>query len=219
MDYQGIYDRLIERARGRKLSGYSERHHVLPRCMGGGNSRENIVRLTPEEHYVAHLLLVKIHPRNFRLLWAASSMTGANRRQQARKNKLYGCLRRRLSDGMRERSSGRTASAEARAKMSASRQGKRRGPHSVETREKLSLAAKGRRKSIAHKAALRAAKLGKKRVPHSADVRRRISESNKAAVSRRDYSSLKDPTYRLKQSEKMRQIWAERKQNASCLEP
>lgn len=30
MDYQSHYDRLITRARTRVLSGYSERHHVVP---------------------------------------------------------------------------------------------------------------------------------------------------------------------------------------------
>lgn len=56
------YDRLIERARIRKLEGYVEKHHILPKCIGGSNDKTNIVSLTPEEHYVAHQLLVKIYP-------------------------------------------------------------------------------------------------------------------------------------------------------------
>ena len=62
MNYRRHYDRLIERARNRVLSGYVERHHVLPRCMGGGNESSNLVQLTAEEHYVAHQLLHKMHP-------------------------------------------------------------------------------------------------------------------------------------------------------------
>jgi hypothetical protein len=34
-----------------------ERHHVLPRSMGGGEQEGNIVLLTVREHYVAHLCL------------------------------------------------------------------------------------------------------------------------------------------------------------------
>ena len=47
--------------------GYVERHHILPKCVGGGDESENLVPLTPEEHYLAHQLLVKMHPDNHRL--------------------------------------------------------------------------------------------------------------------------------------------------------
>ncbi len=40
--------------------GYSEIHHILPTCLGGTNSPENLVRLTAREHFVCHLLLVKM---------------------------------------------------------------------------------------------------------------------------------------------------------------
>lgn len=62
-------------------------HHIIPKCIGGTNDRNNIVALTPEEHYVAHQLLVKIHPTNDKLIFAAHRMGTSN-------NKLYGWLRR-----------------------------------------------------------------------------------------------------------------------------
>lgn len=37
------------------------RHHIVPRSLGGDNSIENIVLLTAREHYIAHKLLVRIH--------------------------------------------------------------------------------------------------------------------------------------------------------------
>lgn len=61
MNYQKIYEKLMIRAEDRELTGYFERHHVIPRCMGGTNNRENIVKLTPEEHFLAHVLLLKIY--------------------------------------------------------------------------------------------------------------------------------------------------------------
>ena len=54
MNYKKHYDALIVRSKIRILTGYTEKHHILPKCMGGDNSKHNIVRLTPEEHYVAH---------------------------------------------------------------------------------------------------------------------------------------------------------------------
>ncbi len=70
MDWSRHYDALMERARGRDLVGYSERHHVLPRCMGGTNAKENLVRLTAKEHFIAHKLLVRMKPE-VRGLWLA----------------------------------------------------------------------------------------------------------------------------------------------------
>lgn len=61
MNYQLHYDRLVEKGRLRALQGYSERHHILPKSLGGGEEAENLVRFTAREHFIAHLLLAKIH--------------------------------------------------------------------------------------------------------------------------------------------------------------
>ena len=42
--YRNIYIRLITRCKqmtSEELSGYNEKHHILPKCMGGGNNKEN----------------------------------------------------------------------------------------------------------------------------------------------------------------------------------
>jgi len=49
MDYLKIHNSLIERGRYRILKGYSENHHIIPKCLGGSNDQENLVRLTPKE--------------------------------------------------------------------------------------------------------------------------------------------------------------------------
>lgn len=63
MDYQKIYDNLINKRKTVLLDEnvYGENHHIVPKCMGGSNDKENLVRLTAKEHYVAHHLLYKIH--------------------------------------------------------------------------------------------------------------------------------------------------------------
>lgn len=115
MNYQKHYDALIQRARGRTITGYSERHHVLPKCMGGSDDETNLVRLTPEEHYVAHQLLVKMHPERKTLIFAAQRMT-----QGRPSNKLYGWIRRRHAESQR----GKLVSVETRQKMSEAKRGK-----------------------------------------------------------------------------------------------
>lgn len=62
MNYKRIYDELIENAKHRNITGYIEKHHILPRSMGGNEDKENIVKLTAREHYIAHWLLTKFVP-------------------------------------------------------------------------------------------------------------------------------------------------------------
>ena len=92
MNYRKIYDALITRAKTRNIDGYFEIHHIIPRCMGGSDSDDNLARLSPEEHYLAHQLLVKIYPENKALINAAVMMI-----PRRPSNKLYGWLRRQLS--------------------------------------------------------------------------------------------------------------------------
>jgi hypothetical protein len=94
MDYKKHYDLLIKRAKTRQLTGYVERHHIVPRCIGGLDDRSNLVELTPEEHYVAHQLLVKIYPDIDGLVYAVSKMTVSSK-TVLRNNKLYGWVRRK----------------------------------------------------------------------------------------------------------------------------
>lgn len=60
------YDALIEESRMMNLQKtkevYTEVHHVLPRCMGGTNNKENLVRMLARKHFEAHLYLVKMFP-------------------------------------------------------------------------------------------------------------------------------------------------------------
>jgi hypothetical protein len=43
-----------------KNDSYYELHHIIPKCLGGNNKKENLVLLTAKEHYICHLLLIKM---------------------------------------------------------------------------------------------------------------------------------------------------------------
>lgn len=58
--YTQCYFRIIERAKSRILVDYSERHHIMPKSLGGSNTANNIVKLTAREHFIVHRLLVKM---------------------------------------------------------------------------------------------------------------------------------------------------------------
>ena len=79
MNYQKIYDSIISNAkhneydrknRKRKKLNTYERHHIIPKCMGGSNHVDNLVYLTPKEHFICHKLLCEIYPDNDSLRYA-----------------------------------------------------------------------------------------------------------------------------------------------------
>jgi hypothetical protein len=60
--YTKKYYAIIENARIRHWHGYTETHHIIPRCLGGGDESSNLVVLNGHEHLVCHLLLRKMLP-------------------------------------------------------------------------------------------------------------------------------------------------------------
>lgn len=60
--YTRIYYNIVTRAQSRVLASdiYTERHHIIPKSLGGSNSKDNLVALTGREHFICHRLLVKM---------------------------------------------------------------------------------------------------------------------------------------------------------------
>lgn len=100
MDYKRIYDDFIKDRREKAPEGYVERHHILPRSLGGGDEDANIVALTPEDHFFAHLLLAKIHGGT---MWApVAFMVGGSRKdyRPAVSRKDYGWVKRAMAKAL-----------------------------------------------------------------------------------------------------------------------
>jgi hypothetical protein len=164
MDYKNHYDRLIERARDRRLVSYTEIHHVVPRCMGGSDESANLVKLTPEEHYVAHQLLVKIYPTERKLVFAAWMMCNGKQRS----NKRYAWLKDRHRKVLSETHKGKKMPEWNKAKLIASNTGR---VCSEETRQKISQAQIGKVLSDEHRKKIADANRGKKQ--SSENIRKR----------------------------------------------
>jgi hypothetical protein len=58
--YTTWYNSIITTAQSRTIVGYVEKHHIIPKSLGGSNSVDNLVRLTAKEHYIVHRLLVRM---------------------------------------------------------------------------------------------------------------------------------------------------------------
>ena len=74
--YEKVYWKLINYRKNNIPDGYVEKHHIIPKSLGGTNEKENIVSLTSREHFFAHRLLAKITEgeANIKMMWAVHRM-------------------------------------------------------------------------------------------------------------------------------------------------
>lgn len=172
--YTRIYYCIVDRAKNREdISGYTERHHVIPRCLGGSNTPENLVKLTAKEHFLAHLLLIKMvaleHKR--KMAYAVICFKRKNPRHSGRdvtNGKSYDRVRSLLSS--------LPVSEETSRRISLALTGKKRA---LSVSLAISKAHKGKTVSAESRQKMRAAKLGK---TLSAETRSRMSRAKKGKV-------------------------------------
>lgn len=192
MNYIKIYNDIILRGQTRILESYRERHHIIPKCMGGGNESSNLVYLTASEHYLAHQLLVKMYPDNKKLIHAAGLMSVSGNNHQRSENKQYEWIKRRLSKARSEMmkgenhpnfgktgyNKGNKYSDETKEKISKAAKGRILGPMPAETKEKISIS-----------------NIGKHSQSKSDETKRKISETQKDrpwSKTRRETQNKKD---------------------------
>lgn len=109
MDYKLQYDKLISsrllikdsRLKLLKSGEYFELHHIIPKCLGGeGKQRQykhpNLVLLTSREHFIAHLLLLKIYPDNSKIISAFFRMCNRNKNNN-HSARIYEDAKKKLS--------------------------------------------------------------------------------------------------------------------------
>jgi hypothetical protein len=170
MNYQHIYGLIIENARQNPPKGFSEKHHIVPRCLGGGDEKANMIRLSARQHFVSHLLLAKIH--GGKLVHAAWRMANDGKHgsreyswlrtkqaEQKRRDMLgnkyavgHGHSKNKghkaspeAIENMRQAQLGKTLTPEHRAKIGAANAIALRGKRlSMDVRAKLSVAHKGK---------------------------------------------------------------------------
>jgi hypothetical protein len=170
MDYSKIYKNLINRKVIR--TGYVEKHHILPRCLGGTDDSKNLVDLYPEEHYLAHLLLCKIYPGNQKLLYAAMNMTtGSLSNSGKRNNKAYGWLRRHYAASMSGDNNPARCNPNLQKEAAKKRVGQKR---TEETKARMSAAQKGR--TFTEETKRKMAEAAKNRPPISEETRTKLKQ-------------------------------------------
>jgi hypothetical protein len=144
--YTRWYNNITEQAKVRTIDGYTEKHHIIPRSLGGSNDADNIVRLTAREHFVCHWLLTKMHLGEARgkMINALYLMQGKNKYQDRYINsKVYEKLRQDYSQYISDLNKGRIQPLEEKARQIAAITGRKRAPFSEEWRAKMSESKQG----------------------------------------------------------------------------
>lgn len=116
MNYLRIYNELTSQ-KDRSLDCYTEKHHIIPKCLGGSNDKCNIVRLTAREHFIAHWILTKIYPKNRKLKYAFSMMTCLKSHISSRQFERARLESHISHSGKNHNQFGKTRSAETKAKI------------------------------------------------------------------------------------------------------
>ena len=109
--YTCWYYYIIDRARSRLINGYTEKHHIIPKSLGGSNSKDNLVALTAREHFICHLLLTRMTQgqNKKKMILAVFYLTGkgkATRDNRIKVSRLYENLKIQLSNIISEQKKG-----------------------------------------------------------------------------------------------------------------
>lgn len=167
MNHEKHYKLLINKAKTRTLSNdvYVEKHHILPKSLGGSNCLSNIVVLTGREHFIAHMLLAHIYGKG---MWQAAIMMKHSPTNSRKINsRLYHIAKanwaiyqtgqkreKSVGEAISKSKIGKKLSEETKQKMSLVRKGKPRAgdptkwKHSEEAKAKMSISQKGAGKRL-----------------------------------------------------------------------
>ena len=105
--YTRIYYSIISNAQTRSLNKntYTEKHHIIPKSLGGNDTKENLVNLTGREHFICHCLLVKITDgiskrKMAHAAWLMANVVGKGQQRYKTTSKIYELLRKEKSNAM-----------------------------------------------------------------------------------------------------------------------
>lgn len=148
---------------------YQEKHHIIPKSMGGPNKKFNIVKLLPREHFLVHWLLIKCTANKsdeYKMKSALYRMMGASERvkrhvwskwnYEIARNHLVE-VNKLVNSGVGNPMYGRNHSQEAKDKISKGNTGLKR---SKEHKERVSIGNKGKIVKQETRDKIRKARLG-----------------------------------------------------------
>lgn len=192
MNYTKTYNDIINTARASNRSRnqgiYYENHHVIPKCLGGSNDKENLVLLTAREHFICHKLLPYIYPGNSKITYAlhiiSYTKTDINRKISARD---YERIRILISENCK----GYVHTEESRKKMSLKLKGLKRTTEQIKRNSESHMGiSKGVKQSKEHIEKRVACHIGSKRTPEQRENIRNSLKGKKVPQERIDRTRI-----------------------------
>ena len=185
--YKRWYDAIVSNAQLRSTPlSYSEKHHIIPKSIGGQDRKNNLVHLSGREHFICHWLLIKITTGSNRekMIYALNGMRRVSRTHQQERyitkitSRVFANLKEEFSKIHSARLTGRTMSAEQKAKISAAGKGR---VHSQETIDKRSASCTGKKRTAEQKERMSIAQKGRAAKKYSQEEKNIISAKISAA--------------------------------------
>ena len=191
--YKKWYSQITQNGKTSKDEG-DERHHIVPRSLGGNDDPQNIAFITPREHFICHWLLTKIYhggEDHWKMINAFRMMRAENPNQQRYSTKVtsrvYENLKREYSILQSERMTGennpmwgKTHSDEARRLISEKNTGKKLSEEQIARQVDAQTGRKRKPFSDEWKAKMSVSKLGENNnrygVTVSEDTKQKIRE-------------------------------------------
>jgi hypothetical protein len=99
--YEKWYATITKRGQERMLETYTEKHHIVPRSLGGSNAKSNITYLTAREHFICHWLLIKIYKEG-EAYWKMLNAIRIMRAENAKQNRYSTKITSRVYENLKE---------------------------------------------------------------------------------------------------------------------
>lgn len=103
--YTKWYFNIIDVAKSRNsINEYVERHHIIPKCMGGSDMADNLIKLSAREHFICHWLLTKMTEgsQKYKMMYALNGMKrtskGQNRYITKITSRVYDSIRQSIKE-------------------------------------------------------------------------------------------------------------------------
>jgi len=176
--YTRWYNQIIFNAQNRITEGYTERHHIQPRSLGGADTADNLVELTAREHFVCHWLLTKMTTGEDRykminaLRMMRAEKEGQQRYNTAITSRVYETIKKEYAKLQSERFSGENNPMYGRT-------------HTEEAKRAIKEKNTGKKLTEEQVARQVAAQTGRKREPFSEEWRAKMSESKRGEKNNR----------------------------------
>ena len=203
--YSRWYNQIVKNSQNRVTEGYTERHHIQPRSLGGTDDKSNLAELTAREHFICHWLLTKMTSGedHYKMLNALRMMraekSGQQRYETVITSRVYESIKKEYSQLQSERIRGENNPMWGKT-------------HTDEARRAIKEKNTGKKLTEEQVARQVSAQTGRKRKPFSDEWRTNMAEKKQGENNPRYGATVSDET-----KQKMREKALGRKQSKETI--